>query len=726
MRLFIAAMLAVLAACTALQPDGGSSDDLTREERSLLASAEGDSLLDEGLCRQAAERYVYAALLLEPGTPQRGVLALRAASVTDTLNVTCANVLLEYPEPLNPYKALYVGGYEACPAILSAMARQPIVMPEYLRLLIADTLLSHGSGGETLEVLASIPGGLPARAEDRKTELLYSAYLLVGETSAADSILSAVESSSKTELLSLLLHRLGMHLLPFDRYGGREVLVSSFLLWPAAPVHAAAYAALRDDLLADRDLAARIADPFYEGGLWNELYELASNAHDPPSHLYYLAARTRDRLGFYEEAVSMLEDYIERWPESEDAPNAMIYLGRDIGRTGDWERGMEVLLDYGDRWSTHYRISNLPWYIGDMLAENRRWAESLPWFRTTVRDFPGNVTADDAHFYLCFGLMETGNTDEAILELRGFVSRWSGSVYLSAAKYWLGRLLLERGEQEGAEILLSLVNSSPESLPATFARELLGQPPWQPEFTEEPLSDWMARHGHHPAEPPEEAIRGLFLISAGLRSYAVGEFLLAEEITGGPDRLAPFYLENNVWERRPISGYRMWDISGRTDDRPRELWSLRYQRAWPELVLPFCEEYGLDPLFAWAIIRNESMFQPDCYSTAGARGLIQMIPSTSQYLALDQGWNDYSPDRLYEPEVSLEYGICYIAGVDEGTGRNPVMTAASYNGGPHNALHWGAADMETEEFFSLITYNETKSYSQNVHHALIIYRALYE
>ena len=56
---------------------------------------------------------------------------------------------------------------------------------------------------------------------------------------------------------------------------------------------------------------------------------------------------------------------------------------------------------------------------------------------------------------------------------------------------------------------------------------------------------------------------------------------------------------------------------------------------------------------------------------------------------------------------------------------NPVVTAAAYNGGPHNAIHWGALDMGTDEFFSLITYNETKRYAQNVHHAYIIYRTLY-
>lgn len=105
----------------------------------------------------------------------------------------------------------------------------------------------------------------------------------------------------------------------------------------------------------------------------------------------------------------------------------------------------------------------------------------------------------------------------------------------------------------------------------------------------------------------------------------------------------------------------MWDISSVDGDRPRELWMLRYQMAWPELV-PAGERYDLESLFVWVIIRNETMFQPDCYSTAGTRGLIQVIPSTSEYVADTMGWDDYSPDRLYDPAVSLEYGISYIGG----------------------------------------------------------------
>ncbi len=725
LRVLLSISCILLIGCTTVQPNGNQPADLSPEQRSCLAETCGDSLASIGLSDEAREYFITAALLRTPEDSLRNDLIWKAAGVSDASSVICAQLLLEQTDSLAPYKALQLGGHEVGRELISYISRQDCVMPEYLYLVLADSLLMGGEAALALTIIGNIPEDLPETALRSRTEVIYRALLETGKLSDADSVFLAAESSGDDELLSLLCHYKGSWMIRNGTPGYREIFQRAFELWPAAPVHAHGYDMLREFILNDKSMAAAVADPFYSGGLWNELFDIAVNSPDPDPHLWYLAARTRDRLGFYETAVEMLETYLEKWPEGRDTPDVLIYLGRNLGRNGNWRRGLDVIEQYASEFPDHHRIGNLPWYAGNMLTENRQWQQAIPWFRTMVEKYPFNVTADDAHFYLCFCLMKTGRISDSMEEFGNFISRWTGSVYLSSAKYWLGKLLLAEGNPDGSVILEQLIDEAPFSLPANFARKLLGKPAWKPVFTGESLADWMNRHGHSPARPPEEALRGLFLQEAGLRHFADGEFRKAEEIAGGPDYLAPFYLQNGVWERRPISGYMMWDLAEDDNDRPRELWMLRYQMAWPELVVPAGEKYGLDSLFAWAIIRNESMFQPTCYSEAGARGLIQMIPSTSEYVALEQGWNYYSPDRLYDPAVSIEYGICYIAGVLHEFSGNPVITAAAYNGGPHNAIHWGANDMETDEFFSLITYNEAKIYTQNVLHSYIIYRALY-
>jgi soluble lytic murein transglycosylase len=203
----------------------------------------------------------------------------------------------------------------------------------------------------------------------------------------------------------------------------------------------------------------------------------------------------------------------------------------------------------------------------------------------------------------------------------------------------------------------------------------------------------------------------------------VGEYRKAEDEVGGAAPLALFYLANEAWERMPSAAWELWSL-GEDMGRPRELWMLRYPRAWESLVVRVCDRYGFDPLLAWAIMKQESAFQPSCYSTAGARSLIQMIPSTSEYLAMQRGWDDYTPDRLYLPEVSVEYGVAYLSEVASGFGHT-IETLAAYNGGPHNAQRWGAHRESPEEFFSRITYNETKLYTEIVSHNYQVYGSIY-
>ena len=202
----------------------------------------------------------------------------------------------------------------------------------------------------------------------------------------------------------------------------------------------------------------------------------------------------------------------------------------------------------------------------------------------------------------------------------------------------------------------------------------------------------------------------------------MAEFKVAEEQVRGGGRMALLYIEHDVWERMPNAGWRLRDRPRTMAARPVEapLSGGSGRNSSPESA-----DYGFDPVLVWSIMRQESMFQPWAYSPAGARGLIQMIPSTSEYVAGEQGWADYSPDALFEPAVSLRYGICYLSGVASSV-EGPVKLLASYNGGPHNAIgRWGAGWLPDDLFFCRITFNETRRYVEKVYANYEIYRLLY-
>ncbi len=721
---FAAAALAALVCFSA--GCGGVRLDETPPDNPALVSARlaarGDSLAALGLYRRAADSMACAASLLPIGSPERDALARRAALLAPGPCPAAARLLLENPDSIAVFHAIRLGGAEAAEELSVLILARATPHWDYASLAAGEALVEAGDPARAAIFLANCPDSLPGAAGRDHLVLSYRCALGTGNMGSQERLWRRAESLDDPELMSLMLHYRGM----FRRDRGLPQwcrdLVSSLSLWPAGDVHARGYAALRDTLLADPSLASAVAADYYAGGMWNQLYDLALSSPAPPPDLYYMAARTRDRLGMYREAADMLGEYLARWPSGADAPDAAINRARSLGALGMTREARELLEYYGRTWPSHVRISNLPWYIGSLLAESGDWEGALPYFRETLSRYSGNTTADDAHFHICLGLMKTGDPS-APVEFARFVARWPESVYSPPARYWNGRLLMEAGDPEGERVLLSLISDKPESLPAAFAREYLGLPPWEPAYTTEPLEQWMRRNGRAPADPPESAVTGAFLVEAGRREWALDLFKSAETQVGGAFRLGPFYADHGIWERGPWAAYTMWRLEGTV--RPLELWRLRYPRAWEPQVRSACERYGLDPRFIWSIMKQESGFSHRIYSSAGARGLLQMIPSTSEYVAQRMGWEGFTPDDLYLPAVSIEYGTACIADYRSEMGGRQYETLAAYNGGPHNAVRWGAGSVSPEEFYSRITYNETKKYVEIVSHNFAVYRAIW-
>jgi soluble lytic murein transglycosylase len=137
--------------------------------------------------------------------------------------------------------------------------------------------------------------------------------------------------------------------------------------------------------------------------------------------------------------------------------------------------------------------------------------------------------------------------------------------------------------------------------------------------------------------------------------------------------------------------------------------------------------FGLDPSFAWAIMRRESAFDPRVESPARAVGLMQMLTPTAQKVAGLLGAASL-PDAaaLRRPEVEVPLAVWYLA---ELAGRfdHAALTAAAYNAGPRNLEPWleKSGALPFDEFVEAIPFRETRQYVKSVVGDYLAYRALY-
>ena len=161
-------------------------------------------------------------------------------------------------------------------------------------------------------------------------------------------------------------------------------------------------------------------------------------------------------------------------------------------------------------------------------------------------------------------------------------------------------------------------------------------------------------------------------------------------------------------------------------DTPLALQKLIYPIHFPDLILPAAEKYDLDPAVFLGLVRQESLFGSAAISSAAARGLTQVIPSTGRSIAQQLAWPDYRDELLYRPYVSVEFGSFYLGQGIEGAGGNVPQALAGYNGGPGNAAYWRKLAGEDDDLFvELVSFAETQLYLRTIAVQAGHYRRLY-
>jgi soluble lytic murein transglycosylase len=126
--------------------------------------------------------------------------------------------------------------------------------------------------------------------------------------------------------------------------------------------------------------------------------------------------------------------------------------------------------------------------------------------------------------------------------------------------------------------------------------------------------------------------------------------------------------------------------------------------------------FSIDPALVYALTRLESNFDPAAISPAGARGLMQIMPATAQYITGDLF---FAPERLHEPSSNLQIGQRYVAYLSRqgGIDNDLIRVLASYNSGPGNFLRWGPEIRDNNDpllFIEAIPVAETRAFVAHV------------
>jgi soluble lytic murein transglycosylase len=269
-------------------------------------------------------------------------------------------------------------------------------------------------------------------------------------------------------------------------------------------------------------------------------------------------------------------------------------------------------------------------------------------------------------------------------------------------RYWRGRAYKARGRSAEANQLFAPI-STEQSFYGRLALEDLG------EVVEATPTSY---------QPPKEDVEAMAQVPSFQRAIALYRFDMrldgvrewAWGIRGLDDQQL---LAAAEVARR----YGVYDRAIATAEKTRTLhdFSVRYPVPFREAVRVSARQVQLDEAWVYGVMRQESRFQTEVRSSAGALGLMQLMPATAKWVAQRIGMANFQQSMVTDIETNIRLGTYYLRYVYDLLDSSPVLASAAYNAGPGRARQWRAASpMEGAVYAESIPINETRDYVKKV------------
>jgi len=387
--------------------------------------------------------------------------------------------------------------------------------------------------------------------------------------------------------------------------------------------------------------------------------------------------------------------------------------------------------------------------IFEKLADPREYAE----YERILRDYPRSAAAFFAAEHWGVDLYLAKDFEKAQAVFDRLLRLNQSADANAAALFWRAKCLLGAGDSDGARSAFATVIARyGDSYQAFRARAILRLLEAGALVYEQPYSaDWNSLFAVDETQIRFVDAAGETIIDAvkplieGLDEKAMQrlQFLVVNELPEAKLELEFASSAEQDSETQYALALVLYQLQAYNDslriastlstvftDSPRtdRIRHFLYPVAYPHILGASASRYRIDPLFALAVMREESHFRETTVSSSDACGLMQILPRTGKWLAQDHlGLPSFERSDLFLPSVNIELGSYYLRYLLNKFGDNLMLTAAAYNWGETNLRNWmeGAPKQDFDAFVESIPADETRRYIKKVFRTYAIYRGLY-
>jgi len=741
--------------------------------------SQADQQLRNGYFEEAAQTYrtvlaqgssapaslrAETAFRLGQASLREGLFADAVAALTELIN--------QFPEDSRVAQAYFLRGdaylglsqwADAIADFQQYLTLRPELVDSYAYERIADAQLAQGQfdlalGSYDLAIAAGRPRVPLLVLREKLAQILINAGRVEAGVAQYDAILAVARNAPYRASIELMAARA---LLEADQTeSGVERarrIVENYLT--TASAYPAVQILLENDVEIDGWRRGRASYQFgdYAGAIeaFNE-YTSSFQLDAIPAELYLLLGRAYREIDNPDAAFVAFQTIVEQFPTDPLFGEALLEQGRTRFLSDDIPAAIETYLNVADTYSyLSETAAEALWRVGYLYGTRGNPTEARQIFVRLAQEFPQSEWAASG-LSLAASSAVTAEEWEIAENLYGRMAVLATGDDQAAAYLWVGRLAMQRGDMRAAEEAFGLtIQSAPDSYFAARASDIrAGREPFTPptetrfdfdtQAARSEAENWLRERfavdtSGDLSELSESLtadgrfIRGSELWELGVFDEAQTEFYaLLDDLRAAGDgvgsyQMAVFLRELGAYRASIVAAADTIIAAGAsTSEAPAYLGRMRYPAYYIDLVREQATRYELDVLLMLSLIRQESLFDTTAVSVADAIGLMQVIPSTGQYIANQLGWPDWQASDLTYPYVGIAFGAYYLDEQLRLFDGNAAAALAAYNAGPGRALDWNAlAGGEVDLLLTTITFEETRMYLERIYSHYNIYRQLY-
>jgi soluble lytic murein transglycosylase len=652
------------------------------------------------------------------------------------------------------------------PASVSAyqnfLLSAPGLLTDAVQERVGDATLAAGNADQAVQAYeAAAAVSDPANAL-RLTEKEADALRDHGKAEAAIPLYERVLAAVSSDYARARINRkIGLILIALDRKPEGLARFQTALQYPAAYDAYLCLVDLIDAGSAVDELTRGVIDYYagqYAFAVNNLNFFLAANPGADAAKAYYFRGLSYRAQDAPKEAADDLNAAAALGPATGYWDLAIFELAYTRWAwADDFAGAVAVLQGLADTSPTHPRAAEALFTAARVAERGNDLAGAAKLWNRVADEYPADSNAADARHFAGIALYRAGDYTgaEAIFHaLDSSTDSWTRS----RALFWVAKARQQRGDAAGARQALEQAESaSPTDYYSERASDLLTDraaftrdrdinlvfnldsdysqaEAWvQSVFALPTAADLQQHYALAQADP--HLLRGRTLWDLGLYDEAENEFD-ALWAAAAKDPAESLYISRYLVSIGYYSGgiqaaRKVLDDAGLNDlqtlSAPAYFNHVRFGPYFADLLVPQGVRNNLDPLLLFALVRQESLFGISAVSSAGAHGLMQLIPTTAEEVAGKLGLTGLATPDLYRPMINVQLGSKYLAMQRDAFSGDLFLALAAYNAGAGNVAVWQSlAGGDDDLLLEVIRADETRNYVRRIYENYAIYRNLYQ